>query len=136
MEINDRPLHPLPLLSLVSQKLYAEEDPAAALPFAIKAVAIADSAREFRRHARANLLRVASALKDAALVEKCLNEIMDLDLAPGEPDVAPEADLLVHAKAAGVELSVLHGYRSFLGSVLLPVTAELPQFTRDPKSSG
>lgn len=128
MAIADRPLHPMPVLGLVSQKLHAENDPAAALPFAIKAVALADSVREFRRHSRANFLRVASALGDTALVEKCLVEIMDLEQAPGEPDVAREADLLVHAKAVGVGLSVLHLYRSFLGPVSLPITSELPGF--------
>jgi hypothetical protein len=128
MAIADRPSHPMPVLGIVSQKLYAENDPAAALPFAIKAVVLADSIREFRRHARANLLRVASALGDTVLVEKCLVEIIGLELEPGEPDVAREADLLVHAKAAGVGLSILHRYRSFLGPVSLPITSELPSF--------
>jgi len=128
MAIADRPFHPMPVLELVSQKLYAEKDPAAALSFAIEAVALADSVVEFRRHARAYLLRVASALGDRVLVEKCLVEIMDLEVAPSEPDVAREAELLVHAKAVGVGLPILHRYRSFLGPGSLPITSELPGF--------
>jgi hypothetical protein len=123
-----RPLHPIPLLALVGQKHYSEKNPAVALPLGIKAVALADGVREFRRHARAMLLRVASDLGDTALVEQCLVEIMDLDLAPGEPDVAREADLLVHAKHVGVEKAVQYRYRAFLGPVSLPITGELPAY--------
>ncbi len=112
--IAKRPLAPMPLLALVSQKHYSEGNPAAALPLAIEAVALADAAREFRRHARATLLRVAAALGDTDLVRSCMVEIMNLTLTRGEPDVGREADVLALAEKAGVEREILDRYAEFL----------------------
>ncbi len=120
------PLHPLPVLRLAEQKHYSEHDPAAALPVAIEAVAVADAAREYRRHARAVLLRIAAAVGNTDIVRKCLIEIMDMKFAPGEEDIAREGDLLVHARDAGVERDTLLRYRSFLGPVEMPITSKLP----------
>jgi GNAT superfamily N-acetyltransferase len=112
--IAERPAHPLPLLSLVGQKHHHEGDPGAALPLALKAVALADEVREWRRHARATLLRVAADLGDHKTVQTCIVEILDLELAPGEPDIGREADLLKHAKDVGVEEQILDRYRAYV----------------------
>jgi N-acetylglutamate synthase-like GNAT family acetyltransferase len=113
-EIARRPNHPMPLLILAGQKHHSEGDPQAALPFALKAVVLADGVREWRRHARATLLRVAGDLGDVELVRACMVEIVDLELAPGEPDVGREADLLKLAKRVGVEEQILDRYRNFV----------------------
>jgi hypothetical protein len=70
--------------------------------------------REFRRHARATLLRIAADLGDLQTVRNCMLEIINLDLARGEPDVGREADLLGRAKQVGVEEQILAQYQAFL----------------------
>jgi hypothetical protein len=113
-DIAERPNHPMPLLSLAGQKHHHEGDPGSALPLALKAVALADDVREFRRHARATLLRIAADLGDLQTVRNCMFEIINLDLARGEPDVGREADLLGRAKQVGVEEQILAQYQAFL----------------------
>jgi hypothetical protein len=113
-DIAERPNHPMPLLGLVEQKHHHERDPHSALPLALRAVALADDVSEFRRHARATLLRIAADLGDLQTVRTCLLEIINMDLAPGEPDIGREADLLERAQQVGVEEPVLEQYRAFL----------------------
>jgi hypothetical protein len=112
--IAKRPDHPMPLLSLVGQKHHHEGNPQAAFPLALQAVTLADNMREFRRHARAMLLRVAADLGDLQTVRTCMLEIIDMKSAAGEPDIRREADLLELARRVGVEEHVLEQYWAFL----------------------
>lgn len=113
-EIQRRPQAPMPLLTLAEQKHFYEGKADEAVAIAARALALADKANEFRRHARAVLLRSASDAGDVELVRTCLREIIELDRREGEIDVGKEDDLLVRAQKLKIEKELLDRYKVFL----------------------
>lgn len=113
-EIEHRPHAPMPLLTLAEQLHFHEGRPGEAVAVATKSLGLADEAKEFRRHARAVLLRSASEIGDVELVRKCLREIIELDLQRDEIDVGKEEDLLERARKLAIEQELLDRYQAFL----------------------
>jgi hypothetical protein len=80
------------LICLASQKLFEEELPIEAVPIIDRAVAAAMAAGVFRREALGMKARIAVALRDYAVVENVLRQIMALTLTRGHADIGVERD--------------------------------------------
>jgi tetratricopeptide (TPR) repeat protein len=86
------PADPLPWIGLASQRLQFEENPEQALEDVDRAIELASRSGNFRRHALNTRARILLRLKDYNELEKCLIEIVETRLLPGQLDIGKERD--------------------------------------------
>jgi hypothetical protein len=92
MLFNQSPDEPMPLISLAGQKLYFEEDPAAAMPVIDRAIEAAYRSNNFRRLALGTKARIALAQGKFKVVEEVLRRLLQLTHDKRGVDIAPERD--------------------------------------------
>ena len=86
------PDEPVPLMCLAGQKLYFEEDPAAAMPVIDRAIEAAYRSSNFRRAALGVKARIALALERFDVVEDVLRRLLQLTHDKRGADIAVERD--------------------------------------------
>jgi len=108
------PENPIHLIHLSENFLYYGNKLDDALASIEAAIILADTARNFRRHARATKARIAIASRNNAMLENCLNEIVDVQLHDGQLDVGRERDILDRAPKEALSEKVIKRYESYL----------------------
>jgi tetratricopeptide (TPR) repeat protein len=86
------PDEPVPLMCLAGQKLYFEEDPAAAMPVIDRAIEAAYRSCNFRRATLGVKARIALAQGKFGVVEEVLRRLLQLTHDKRGVDIAPERD--------------------------------------------
>jgi tetratricopeptide (TPR) repeat protein len=86
------PDEPMPLISLAGQKLYFENDPAAAMEAIDRAIEVAYRSNNFRRLALGVKARIALAREKFDVVEDVLRRLLQLTHDKRGVDIAPERD--------------------------------------------
>jgi len=109
-----RPDDPLPLISLASQKLGMEDQPAEAREIIGKALLRAQKTGHFQRHALGVSARIALRLGDVAMLNDCLSRIPQITLETGQRDIGKERDFLDAAPQNAVLPDVRNAYEAFL----------------------
>ena len=92
MLFNQSPDEPVPLISLAGQKLYFEEDPAAAMQVIDRAIEAAYRSFNFRRLALGTKARIALAQEKFSVVEDVLRRLLQLTHDRRGADIALERD--------------------------------------------
>jgi tetratricopeptide (TPR) repeat protein len=92
MLFNQSPDEPMPLISLAGQKLYFEDDPAAAMGVIDRAIEAAYRSANFRRLALGVKARIALAQEKFDVVEDVLRRLLQLTHDKRGVDIAPERD--------------------------------------------
>jgi tetratricopeptide (TPR) repeat protein len=92
MLFNQSPDEPMPLISLAGQKLYFEEDPAAAMQVIDRAIEAAYRSANFRRLALGTKARIALAQEKFNVVEDVLRRLLQLQNDSRGADIALERD--------------------------------------------
>jgi tetratricopeptide (TPR) repeat protein len=92
MLFNQSPDEPVPLISLAGQKLYSEDDPAAAMQVIDRAIEAAYRSSNFRRLALGTKARIALAQGKFSVVEDVLRRLLQLTHDRRGADIAPERD--------------------------------------------
>jgi len=92
MLFDQSPDEPMPLISLAGQKLYCEEDPAAAMPVINRAIEAAYRSSNFRRLALGTKARIALAQEEFSVVEDVLRRLLQLTHDKRGVDITPERD--------------------------------------------
>jgi hypothetical protein len=92
MLFDQSPDEPMPLISLAGQKLYFEEDPAAAMPVIDRAIEAAYRSNNFRRLALGTKARIALAQERFDVVEEVLRRLLQLTHDRRGADIALERD--------------------------------------------
>lgn len=108
------PDDPSSLIWLAEQKFRLEGDPLAAMRIVDRAVAVAMRAGVSRQHALRTKAGIALELEAYPIVEDVLRHIMALtaDL-PGDPDIAPERDILDHLPPGSIDADVARAYDEY-----------------------
>jgi hypothetical protein len=110
----------LPLISLASQKLYAEQNPQAAMPIIDKAIEIAYRTGIFRRLALGNKARIALALESYVVVEDVLRQLMDLRFGREHVDCGIERDFFDRLPAGVIDEEISRRYDEFSSEIRKP----------------
>jgi len=117
---NQSPDEPVPLISLAGQKLYCEEDPAAAMPVINRAIEAAYRSSNFRRLALGTKARIALAQEEFSVVEDVLRRLLQLTHDKRGVDIAPERDFFDRLPPGLINETVArrfdHYYRQARGS--------------------
>ena len=92
MLFDQSPDEPMPLISLAGQKLYFEDDPAAAMPVIDRAIEAAYRSSNFRRLALGTKARIALAQGKFKVVESVLRRLLQLTHDKRGADIALERD--------------------------------------------
>jgi hypothetical protein len=107
------PEDPQPLIFLVSQKLYWEEQPEAAMRVTECAVEVALRVGMWRRHALGVKARVALALDRPAVVEEVLRQLLALTFTRGNADCGVERDFLDRLPPGSIDADVARAYDEY-----------------------
>jgi tetratricopeptide (TPR) repeat protein len=120
MLFNQSPDEPMPLISLAGQKLYYEEDPAAAMPVIDRAIEAAYRSNNFRRLALGVKARIALAQEKYDVVEGVLRRLLQLTHDKRGVDIAPERDFFDRLPPGAINETVArrfdHYFRQARGS--------------------
>ena len=92
MLFNQSPDEPVPLMCLAGQKLYFEEDPAAAMPVIDRAIEAAYRSCNFRRATLGVKARIALAQEKFDVVEDVLRQLLQLTHDSRGADISVERD--------------------------------------------
>jgi tetratricopeptide (TPR) repeat protein len=92
MLLDQCPDEPMPLISLAGQKLYSENDPAAAMEVIDRAIEVAYRSNNFRRLALGVKARIALAQEKYDVIEDVLRRLLQLTHDKRGADVSPERD--------------------------------------------
>jgi hypothetical protein len=101
--LSRRPDWPMPLILLAEQKLYCEQQPAAAMQFIDRAIDIAFRSAIFRRQALGVKARIALQLGKYDIVEDVLRKLLALRLEPDTVDVGIERDFFDRLPANAID---------------------------------
>jgi len=102
-----------PLISLASQKLWEEGRPDQAMPIIDRAVDAAMTAGVFRREALGMKARAAVALRDFAMVENAVKQIMALNFTRGNADIGAERDFFDCLPPGSIDPHVARAYDEY-----------------------
>jgi hypothetical protein len=94
MLFDQSPDEPVPLMCLAGQKLYFEDDPAAAMPVIDRVIEAAYRSGNFRRAVLGVKARIALAQEKFDVVEDVLRQLLQLTHDKRGVDIAPERDFL------------------------------------------
>jgi hypothetical protein len=131
---DDFPDRPLPLISLASQKLYAEDDPEAALRIIDQAIEVAFRSGDFRRDALGVKGRIALALERYDLVEEVMRQIIPLRTGRGHCDCGMERDILDRLPPGTIDEEVRRQYSDLCRRFEAWVAAGRPRLAQDKQA--
>jgi hypothetical protein len=107
------PDDPLPLINLVTYKLYFQEQPEEALQLINRALELAYRSGEFRRQALGDKARIALKLERYDIVESALRKIMQLKVDPEVPDIGRECDFFDRIPPGSIDAEVARQYDEY-----------------------
>ena len=85
-------IDPLPLIGLATLRLHFQDNPEQALKDINQAFKVAQTSGNFRRHALNTKARVLLKLADYRALERCLLDIVETKILPGQLDIRKERD--------------------------------------------
>ncbi len=102
-----------PLITLAHQKLYWENKPEAAMTIIDRAIACACRSGLFRRYVLGDKARFAVKLKQYAVVEDVLKQIMALTFEPANVDITVERDFFDRLPPGAISAEVAQQYETY-----------------------
>jgi tetratricopeptide (TPR) repeat protein len=109
------PADPLPWIALASQRLQFEENPELALEDVNRAIELASHSGNFRRHALNTRARILLRLKNYNELEKCLIEIVETKILPGQLDIGKERDFFDRIPSGSISHDTRNLFLEYLG---------------------